>query len=199
MFRALRLVEVPIMAVYPLTERDEVRNAEEPCRGKRVKNYLILLGKGLLVFRLFSTFPLLKRDLRATCVSANSVDLAGAKDISTYPSRNVSYPNRKDTFNGRLDSNTVVASPAGLPRPHIKQLQAWRKINASSSRWSLRFRDDYILLKFREPVREWLAFVQFLVFIYSGYMASTSSVLCTARRCGDTRPYLFRSTHRSRV
>lgn len=27
--------------------------------------------------------------------------------------------------------------------------------------------------------QEWLAFVQFLVFIYSGYMAPTSSVLCT--------------------
>lgn len=41
--------------------------------------------------------------------------------------------------------------------------------------------------------QEWLAFVQFLVFIYSGYMAPTSSILRTIAR-SDTA-YLFCSTY----
>lgn len=41
--------------------------------------------------------------------------------------------------------------------------------------------------------QEWLAFVQFLVFIYSGYMAPTSSISRTIAR-SDT-VYLFRSTY----
>jgi len=45
--------------------------------------------------------------------------------------------------------------------------------------------------------QEWLAFVQFLVFIYSGYMAPTSSVLCTMAVAIYTS-YLFRSTYHSR-